>query len=470
MQWLPVIRRILFIASLYAGYLFMGYAVERSDFAHVVIGFAFLSVGFGLLLKHREELRFRDLFWTALLFRAAFLLSEPRLSDDLYRFMWDGALTLNGQNPYLHLPSDLMEDGRSVPYGIDGLYDDLNSKDYYTVYPPVNQGIFATAVFLGGGAVPATAFWFHLILILFEALLLVLMKRLLDYFQRPWQWIALYAFHPLVIVELTGNLHFEGVVVAFMALAVWWGVRPPLKHPVFRWLPSAAAFALAVSTKLTPLMLIPLAVVVLFRFSSRRENGGWRPVLAYGAWGAAVLALTFVPFWSSELWVHWQSSIGLYFKTFEFNASVYYLAREIGQIMLGYNPIATVGPALSVASATGILVIAATALRIRPRMARDKRFYSENIASLLLLTFVVYYLLATTVHPWYLTYLVALLPFASPRFRGLLGWTLVVVFSYSHYQGGLFEERYGWIIAEYVIAVLAVTATFLQSRKSVGKE
>lgn len=462
MQWLPVIRRILFIASLYAGYLFMGYAVERSDFALVVIGFAFLSVGFGLLLKHRDEFRLGDLFWTALLFRAAFLLSEPRLSDDLYRFMWDGALTLNGENPYLHLPADLMQDGRAVEYGIDALYDDLNSKNYYTVYPPVNQAIFAVAVLMGGSKVPATAFWFHLILILFEALLLVLMKRLLDYFKRPWQWMALYAFHPLVIVELTGNLHVEGVVVAFMALAVWWGVRPPWQHPMFRWLPSAAAFALAVSTKLTPLMLVPLAVVVLFRFSSRRESGGLRPVLAYGAWGAVVLALTFVPFWSSELWMHWQSSIGLYFRTFEFNASVYYLVREIGQAMLGYNPIATVGPALSIASATGILAIAAAALRIR-------RFNGENIANLLLFTFALYYLLATTVHPWYLTYLVALLPFASPRFRGLLGWTLVVVFSYSHYHSGLFEERYGWIVAEYVIALLVFIATLAQSRESTEK-
>lgn len=462
MQWLPVFRRILFIASLYAGYLFMGYAVERSDFAQVLIGFVFLSVGFGVLLKHREEFRFKDLFWTALLFRAAFLLSEPRLSDDLYRFMWDGAFTLQGENPYLHLPSELMEEGQAEALGIDVLYDDLNSKDYYTVYPPVNQAVFAAAVFMGGGSVPATAFWFHLILILFEALLLVLMKRLLDHFQRPWQWMALYAFHPLVIVELTGNLHFEGVVVAFMALAVWWGVRPPLQHPLFRWLPSAAAFALAVSTKLTPLMLVPLTAVVMFRFSSRRENGGWRPLLAYGAWGAVVLALTFVAFWSADLWSHWQSSIGLYFRTFEFNASVYYLVREVGQAIVGYNPIATVGPALSVASAAGILVIAAAAFRIR-------RFHGENIANSLLITFALYYLLATTVHPWYLVYLVALLPFASERFRGLLGWTLVVVFSYSHYHGGQFEERYGWIVAEYVIAALAFIATLAQSRASSDK-
>lgn len=466
MQWLPVFRRILFIASLYAGYLFMGCAVERSDFAEVLIGFTFLSVGFGVLLKHREEFRFKDLFWTALLFRAAFLLSEPRLSDDLYRFMWDGALTLQGENPYLHLPSELIEDGQAEVLGINSLYDDLNSKNYYTVYPPVNQAVFAAAVFLGGGNVPATAFWFHLILILFEALLLVLMKRLLDHFQRPWQWMALYAFHPLVIVELTGNLHFEGVVVTFMALAVWWGVRPPLQHPLFRWLPSAAAFALAVSTKLTPLMLVPLAIVVLWRYSSaeeaQRKSAGWRPVLAFGAWGTLVLALTFVPFWSSDLWSHWRSSIGLYFRTFEFNASVYYLIREVGQAMVGYNPIATVGPALSVASATGILVVAARAVRIR-------RFSGENIANLLLITFALYYLLATTVHPWYLTYLVAILPFSSMRFRGLLGWTLAVVFSYSHYHGGQFEERYGWIVAEYVIAALAFTASLVQSRASSDK-
>ncbi|MEO0405007.1 MAG: mannosyltransferase, partial [Bacteroidota bacterium] len=59
---------------------------------------------------------------------------------------------------------------------------------------------------------------------------------------------------------------------------------------------------------------------------------------------------------------------------------------------------------------------------------------------------------ATTVHPWYLITPLFLSVLAKDS-RTLL-WSMVVVFSYSHYQHGGFQEQWPWIIAEYALVAV----------------
>ena len=66
---------------------------------------------------------------------------------DYFRFIWDGKLFVNGFNPYLYLPSEILNTDIAKTAGLtQELYDGLNSPKYYTVYPPINQLIFS----LGG--------------------------------------------------------------------------------------------------------------------------------------------------------------------------------------------------------------------------------------------------------------------------------------------------------------------------------
>ena len=76
----------------------------------------------------------------AILFRLAFSYLPPTLSDDAYRYVWDGVLIADGINPYLFKPSD-----EALPeYQQSAMYPELNSAEFYSVYPPVSQLVFAS--------------------------------------------------------------------------------------------------------------------------------------------------------------------------------------------------------------------------------------------------------------------------------------------------------------------------------------
>ncbi len=429
-----VVLRVVFLATTYLGYLFMGYGVDRSNFWEVSFGYLFLFVAMIMFYRNRKELSWRDLFLTAMLFRAVFLFSEPRLSDDYYRFIWDGRITAYGENPYLVYPETYVLSDEAVALGLtDALYEGMNSKKYYTVYPPLNQAMFAFCSRMGRGDPTSELFFYHLLIFFSELLFLSIMGKLLRRFSIPHTAAIWYALNPLVIVELCGNLHFEGVVVTLLGLAVWLYVQKSKW-----WWISAICFGAAVSVKLLPLMLLPLVGAFL----------KWKSIRYYAV-VAATFLVGFVPFFSEELIRHWQSSIGLYFRTFEFNASLYYVVREIGQAIYGYNPIQTVGPVMSIITITAILVVATLTLKKYAYKVPSISVAAKSVQW----TYLIYFFMATTVHPWYIITIAAVTVFVK-RKEALL-WSFLVLLSYSHYHGGGFSENYLFISLEYGMLLLS---------------
>src|SRR5437588_8585338 len=74
----------------------------------------------------------------AVLFRLSLLFSPPYLSDDIYRYVWDGRVQAAGINPYRYIPADAalekLRDGK--------IYPRINRKDYArTIYPPVAEAV-----------------------------------------------------------------------------------------------------------------------------------------------------------------------------------------------------------------------------------------------------------------------------------------------------------------------------------------
>ncbi len=134
-------------------------------------------------------------------FRLLLLFAVPALSDDFYRFVWDGRLLINGINPYTILPADFVQ---SIDFqrviGDKIIFEKLNSPNYYTVYPPLNQLIFAASAALSQGSLFGNVIALRIFILLAEiSLLLILMKK--KYNDK----FNLYAFNPLIIIELTGQ-------------------------------------------------------------------------------------------------------------------------------------------------------------------------------------------------------------------------------------------------------------------------
>jgi alpha-1,6-mannosyltransferase len=419
--------RIGWLGLSLALFTLLGYGVLRPQFPLLITLYLLVFWGYtrvtdslwrgtvskpGELSKQPEPDRF--LFATALLFRLSLVVVIPNLSDDYARFIWDGRLLAHGYNPYLYLPAQVINTPIASIAGLtDSLYQRLNSPRYFTVYPPLNQALFGLAGWLSPTSLIGAVISLRVPILLADMGSIVLLSKLLRRFGKNPNYSLLYALNPLVILELTGNLHFEAIMIFFVLLSVWLLVQ---NH----WIGSSAALASGIGMKLLPLIFLPLLIRYL----------GWKRGLIYAGLTGILVGLLFVPFISIELLNNIFSSLNLYFQSFEFNASVYYLIRAAGYWLLGFNIIAGAGFMLFVVIGVCVLIIAFRNMSYLP---------GPVIAMKVLLTLTLYWLLSTTVHPWYITSLVAASVFTP--FRYPLVWSGVVVLSYSAYQTTAYTEN-----------------------------
>src|SRR5690606_37079385 len=159
----------------------------------------------------------------------------------------------NGMNPYLYTPDGLMEDGGATLANMEELHrgmSDLNARNYSN-YPPVNQLFFALSALLGGGSILGSIVAMRLTLILADLGVLYFGRKLLSNMSQDHHMAFWYFLNPLVIIELTGNLHFEGLMLFFFVWALYLVSRN-------QWVWAAPVYALSIMVKLVPLMLLPI--------------------------------------------------------------------------------------------------------------------------------------------------------------------------------------------------------------------
>lgn len=418
-----IIRLVIYSLISLSVYILFAYTIERSEFGWLIGSFGVLFVFYVLMLKE-VGLSTIHLKWgvaTAIIFRLSLLFAIPTLSDDFYRFIWDGNLFVNGINPFLHTPELLIQTG-AVPFRAEILYAGLNSPEYYSVYPPICQFVFGIAAEMFGEQLLGNIVIIRLFILAAEMGTIWILKKLLDHFNLNPGYLLIYALNPLVILEITGNLHFEGIMIFFLLFAFYLFLDK-------RYLWAAVIFALAVNTKLIPLLLVPYLV-----FSKGwRQSAYFVPILAAGT-----LALH-LPFLDASFIDHFSSSLGLYFQTFEFNAGIYYLVRWAGYQIQGYNIIQTAAPVLATIST---LLIIGLAWKYRDRSLK-------NLPSVYIISVGVYYLFSTTVHPWYVSSLVAFVPLGGLLFPVV--WSAVIPLTYAAYMTPAYTENLWLVALEYVI-------------------
>src|SRR6185503_19558912 len=218
------------------------------------------------------------------LFRLSILFAPPYLSDDIYRYVWDGRVQAAGINPYRYIPAD--EHLQSLRD--EEIYPKINRRDYaHTIYPPV-----AEAVFLLTTRVSESITWMKAIMIGFEAIAIWAIAQLLAACGLARQRILIYAWHPLVIWEFAGSGHVDPIAIAFIALAL-------LARRKNAEVATGVALACATLGKVFPIILLPalnkrwnlkmpLAVAITILL-------GYIPYVSVGLRGALVFLLGLAP-------------------------------------------------------------------------------------------------------------------------------------------------------------------------------
>jgi len=403
-------------------FLFYGtfaYDLVRTDYTKLIILYSALFVLFYKLVQHFKS-NTQFLTYLAFGFRAVFILAIPNLSQDFYRFIWDGRMILEGINPYLFTVESFISQGDFPVAEAQALRAGMGALNasHFTNYPPINQLCFTIAALFAGKSILGSVFVMRLLIIAADFGTLHFGKALLEKLNIPIYNIFWYILNPFIIIELTGNLHFEGVMIFFLVWSLY------LLY-IGKWQFAALVLALSISVKLIPLIFLPLFFQWFMKRNDKNKETStvlnFTRLIVFYAIIIMTTLLLFVPFYSSEFIHNYSKTVVLWFQNFEFNGSIYYIAREIGFLFRGYNEIAIIG------TVTPILVI--LFVLIITFFRRNRTPIALITAMLLVLSF--YYFTTTTVHPWYLATLLILSVFTKYKFP--LVWSFVIILSYLAY-------------------------------------
>lgn len=431
---------LLLLALSVALYGLFAYRLDRGD------TLALLSLYGGLFflcykLIQFEKWNLRLMIFSGIALRGVFLLALPNLSQDFYRFLWDGNLLLEGLNPYSLTPEDWMARGGPPFSGAQELYEGMGglSAGNFSNYPPVNQYFFALAAYLGGRSIAGTLIATRAILLLADLGILYFGRRILRRLNRAPYMIFWYFLNPLVIIELSGNLHFEGVMLCFFLIAMYLLLSG-------KWLLAAAPYALSIGVKLIPLLFLPLVLPLL----------GLRRGLGFCLGTALVLGACLYPLYFDAFGPNYAQTLKLWFTNFEFNAGLFNVAEwiAVGQGARPWEFIRAYGnwlPAIMVALTLG--------LGLLPALRKEKYWFG---GALVLLS--TYYFLSTTVHPWYIIFPLLLGVFTDLRFA--LVWSATVVLSYTAYAPSGVAEKPLFLFLEYLPVFGVLGYEIFKNRKN----
>lgn len=384
---------------------------------HVVAFLAyFMLAGSAYILAvirlDRDRLPLTILWVFAILFRLVVSLTKPTLSDDVFRYIWDGHLLSQWINPYALPVNSSLLDSYST-----SLRELVNHNWMASPYLPFSQLLFAIVHQVAPESVKAFQIA-SLFLDLMTAWLLMDMLARVGISKRQ---LLIYLWNPLVIIEFSHGAHVVDALMIFLIILTFWlllKAKPDLSRQI--WFKTASAISLAAATLTKGLPLILLSVVW------RRWD--WKRLLLYVSIifaGISIFAINAGLGLSGD-----QEGKGvfgatrIYLSWWNFNSGIYHWL-EVG--LSGYQtpgavPIEIVGerPIQLARVITGGLTILATFVtawlswRLDNLISTDHTKQTLFMMRLAALPIGAYLLFTSTVHPWYVTLIIPFLPFFTP--------------------------------------------------------
>jgi len=270
--------------------------------------FALSIVLFVVARRVDFESQYRRLFLIlvvmALVARAVMLIGAGDkfyLSDDIYRYVWDGRVTADGINPFLYSPQD-----EEVAHLVDStIHSKINHAWLPTIYPPMAQNIFVLAYVVGGG----TTLGFKLVAAIFELLTIVTLLVWLRSTGMPRSHLLLWLFSPLVLIEFYLSSHLDILAMPFLVgcLIAMQNKRAGL---------SGILLAIATTVKFYGLFFAPF----LFLYFVGRDR------LRFAVGYAAALAALYLPYVASA-GPDVFGSLFRYLADWQYNASIFFVLK-----------------------------------------------------------------------------------------------------------------------------------------------
>jgi hypothetical protein len=353
-------------------------------------------------------------FAVAVAARLAVLPVHPSLSDDVYRYVWEGTVAAHGGNPYRASPGDpswaALRDRTIHPR--------INHPELATVYPPLAIAGFALVAALSP-TVTAMKVWVVLHDLALVALLILWAARR----GGGAQAAIAYAWNPLPVVEHAGSAHHDPTAIVWLIAALVMVERRPVL--------SALALAAGVLVKLAPLVALPFLLV---RWPWRARLAALIPIAAGLGW-----------FWHETRGA--DSGLGAYARTWSNNELAFAALAAVVR-----DPI--VARAIVAVAVAGLLIV----LLVRRREAAAATRTALRAG----------FLLSPVAHPWYLAWVLALEPL-EPSAPWLL-LSLTAMLSYGVLatppEGGRFHLPLLWRCVEYGVPLLVAIAFAARSRKA----
>ncbi len=296
-------------------------------------------------------------------FRALLLTEPPFLSDDYFRYLWDGLVQTNGINPYRFAPADTALTGID-----DALRSQVNHPDVPTIYPPLAQFMFFLNATLVGGWVGLKLIWLAC-----DAGIAALLYRLVPADRRLQMW-TLYWWSPLVVIEIAWSAHLDLLGVLPLVVAIWLAR-------------SGRAHSAALGVSLAAAALVKYFAAALLPNGTR---GGSTPTTV-AAFSAAAILL-YLPY--ADAGARLFEGLLAYAEHWRFNDSLYGVLAWV--VPSGWAPRAIV--------AAIVLLVVAQSVRNEWTLERTAFWLIGTIL-----------LLSPTVHPWYLVWIVPLIAIRFSR-------------------------------------------------------
>lgn len=324
----------------------------------------------------------------ALLIRLLFIWNLPVLSDDLYRYLFDGLMVLRGTNPYGAAPDAAVCLTREMA----DLIPLINHANLVTIYPPAAQMVFAGGAAMGKLAAPLAGM--KLILSAMDIGSCILMLLLVKQLGLPSSRVILYAWNPLPVLEIAGSGHIDGGAAFFLLAALTLAIRPG------KGIATGFFMALAILTKWVPLMALPFWFLLVPR--TRRIQA----LVALCVTGSLLTSL----FWPELL--NSVATLGQYLRHWEFSGLMF---RELRHFT-GSGEISRIITMVLFAGITAILFL---------KQLRRPSEPGTAFGSLAAMG-AAYLVLSPTAYPWYALYLAIFLPFIRHPAGLIFTWSVML--------------------------------------------